>query len=176
MSAQPRTDTIRAASACAARLITHSVVPLPRRLAALLIALIATVSVTGTALGSVSDVINDYSRDGTIDVCHSTADYASARTKEVESQYGSFQDALDTALATPALVGTDAKPCPAITPPSNGSGIGGVALIAIPIGLVIVALVMVLGGRRRRNAQGEGPDTEVDGSVSTEDHGPDAPA
>ncbi len=150
-------------------------VPLPRRLAALLIALIATVSVTGTALGSVSDVINDYSRDGTIDVCHSTADYASARTKDVESQYGSFQDALDTALATPALVGTDAKPCPEI-PTSNGSGIGGVALIAIPIGLVIVALVMVWGGRRRRNAQGEGPDTEVDGSASTEDHGPDAPA
>jgi len=151
------------------------VVPLPRRLAALLIALIANVSFTGTALGSVSDVINDYSNSGTIDDCHSDADYAAARTKDVESQYGSFQDALDTALATPALVGTDAKPCPAVTT-SGGSGIGGVALIAIPVGLCIVALVMVLGGRRRRNAHGDGSDADGDGSAPSENPGPDSPA
>lgn len=176
MSASPRTATIRAAPACAARLITHSVVPLPRRLAALLIALIATVSFTGTALGSVSDVINDFSDNGIIDVCHSQADYAAARKADVQSQYGDYIGALDTALATPRLVGTDAKPCPAITATNGGSGIGGVALIAIPIGLVIVALAVVLGGRRRRNAHGDGSDAEGDGSAPTASRGPDSPA
>jgi hypothetical protein len=151
------------------------VVPLPRRLAALLIALIAAVSFTGTALGSVSDVINDYSDNGIIDVCHSTADYAAARKADVQSTYGDIQGALDTALATPALVGTDAKPCPAITK-NGGTGIGGIALIAIPIGLVIVALVMVLGGRRRRNGQGDGSDATGDDPASTETLGPDSPA
>ena len=151
-------------------------VPLPRRLAALLIALIATVSFTGTALGSVSDVINDYSDNGTIDVCHTKADYAAARKADVQSTYGDFQGALDTALAIPRLVGTDAKPCPVITKTSGGSGIGGVALIAIPIGLVIVALALVLGGRRRRNARGDGSDAEGDGSAPTASPGPDSPA
>jgi hypothetical protein len=151
------------------------VVPLPRRLAALLIALIAAVSFTGTALGSVSDVINDYSDNGIIDVCHSTADYAAARKADVSSTYGDIQGAIDTALATPALVGTDAKPCPATTTP-GGLGIGGVALIAIPIVLVIVALGMVLAGRRRRNSHGDGPDAEGGDSAPTENLGPDSPA
>lgn len=176
MSASPRTDTIRAAPACAARLITHSVVPLPRRLAALLIALIATVSLTGTALGSVSDVINDFSDNGIIDACHSKADYAAARKADVQSTYGDYPGALDTALATPRLVGTDATPCPAITKTSGGSSIGGVALIAIAIGLVIAALALVLGGRRRHNAHGDGSDGEGDGSAPTASPGPDSPA
>ncbi len=139
-------------------------VPLPRRLAALLIALIATVSFTGTALGSPRDVINDFLDTGTIDACHSTADYAAARREPVQSQYGDFQGALDAALATPALVGTAATPCPVVPTPGDGSGVGGIALIVIPIGLCLVALVMVVGGRRRRAAAGDGPDTANDGS------------
>lgn len=143
-------------------------VPLPRRLAALLIALIAAVSFTGTALGSVSDVINDYRDSGVIDACHSKADYDVAKTKTVESSYGDYQGALDDALANPALVGTDARPCPAVETKSGGSGLGGVALISIPIVLVIVALAIVLGGRRRRAADG------VDSDAEGNDPGPPA--
>lgn len=133
-------------------------VPLPRRLAALLIALIAIVSIPGTALGSPRDVINDFSDNGAIDVCHSKADYDGARTLQVDAQYGDPQGAIDTAVANPALVGTDAKPCPDVASENDGAGIGGIALVAIPIGLCIVALALVLGGRRRRAAKGDGPD------------------
>ncbi len=133
-------------------------VPLPRRLAALLIALIATVSITGTALGSPRDVINDFLDNGVIDVCHSKADYDAARTLPVDAQYGDLQGAIDIALAKPALVGTDAKPCPNVERESDGAGIGGIALIAIPIGLSVVALAIVVGGRRRRPSGGDGPE------------------
>lgn len=141
-------------------------VPLPRRLAALLITLIATVSITGTALGSPRDVINDFLEDGVITVCHSKADYDAAKKEEVQSVYGDYQGALDEALKNPTLVGTDAQPCPAASEPGDGAGIGNVALIAVPVGLCIVALAMVFGGRRRRAAEGD--DTDVDG--------PDPPA
>ena len=132
-------------------------VPLPRRFAALLVALIATVSICGTALGSPRDVINDFSDNAAIDVCHSKADYDVARTLHVDAQYGDPQGAIDAAVATPALVGTAATPCPEV-PDGEGAGIGGIALIAIPIGLCIVALALVFGGRRRRAAGGDAPD------------------
>ena len=152
------TGTIPAAPAHAARLIPHPVVPLPRRFAALLVALIATVSICGTALGSPRDVINDFSDNGVIDVCHSKADYDAARTLPVDAQYGDPQGAIDTAVATPALVGIAATPCPEVPSEGNGVGIGGIALIAIPIGLCILALALVFGGRRRRAAEGDAPD------------------
>lgn len=134
-------------------------VPLPRRLAALLIALIATVSICGTALGSPRDVINDFSDNGVIDICHSKADYDAARTVPVDASYGDLQGAIDTALANPALVGTAATPCPEIPSADEGSGIGGIALVAIPVGLGVVALALVVGGRRRRTAGGDdGPE------------------
>jgi hypothetical protein len=128
------------------------VVPLPRRLAAVLIALIATVSFAGTALGSPRDVINDFLEEGVIDRCHSEADYDGARREKVDTgQYSDLPGAIDAARANPALVGTDAKPCPT-APDEGGSGIGGIALVAVPIGLCIVALAMVFGGRRRRKS------------------------
>ena len=132
-------------------------VPLPRRFAALLVALIATVSICGTALGSPRDVINDFSDNAVIDVCHSKADYDVARTLPVDAQYGDPQGAIDAAVATPALVGTAATPCPEV-PDGEGAGIGGIALIAIPIGLSILALALVFGGRRRRAAEGDAAD------------------
>lgn len=135
-------------------------VPLPRRLAALLIALIATVSITGTALGSPRDVINDFLDSGTIDVCHVKGDYDRARKEDVQSTYGDFQGALDDALANPTLVGTDASPCPVTPPESDDDGIGGAALVAIPIGLGIVALALVLGARRRHADDGDDADNE----------------
>lgn len=134
-------------------------VPLPRRLAALLIALFATVSICGTALGSPRDVINDFSDNGVIDLCHSKADYDAARTLPVDAAYGDPQGAIDTALANPTLVGTAAKPCPEVASTDEGSGIGGIALIAIPVGLSVVALALIVGGRRRRAAGGDdGPE------------------
>ena len=137
---------------------------MPRRLAALLIALIATVSITGTALGSPRDVINDFLDNGSIDACHPKADYDGARTEAVDSQYGDFQGALDQALAKTELVGTDTAPCPAVAPSdTEDSGGTSVALIAIPIALAFVALAMVLGGKRRR--AGEGSDTEDEDGV-----------
>jgi hypothetical protein len=136
---------------------------MPRRLAALLIALIATVSITGTALGSPRDVINDFLDNGSIDVCHPKADYDGARTESVDSQYGDFQGALDQALANTDLVGTDAAPCPAAAAPGeNDSGGVSVALIAIPIALAFVALAMVLGGKRRRAGESSDDKDGVD--------------
>lgn len=132
-------------------------VPLPRRLAALLIALIATVSITGTALGSPKDVINDFSDNGAIDSCHSKADYEGARKEGINSIYGDPQGAIDAALANPALVGTDAAPCPEVAV-DEGGGIGGVALVAIPVGLAVVALALVFGGRKRREPDGDDPE------------------
>ena len=133
---------------------------MPRRLAALLIALIATVSITGTALGSPRDVINDFLDNGSIDVCHPKADYDGARTESVDSQYGDFQGALDQALATKELVGTDAAPCPtAAALPDTDSG-SSVALIAIPVALAFIALAMVLGGKRRRAGQDSDSDDQ----------------
>lgn len=137
-------------------------VPLPRRrLAAFLIALIATVSIAGTALGSPRDVINDFDDNGVIDFCHDKADYDAARKENFSSVYGDPQGAIDTALANPALVGTPEKPCPPVDE-DEGGGIGSAALVAIPVGLCVVALALVFGGRRRRD--------------SGEDDGPASPA
>ena len=143
-------------------------VTLPRRLAALLIALIATVSITGTALGSPRDVINDFLADGAINVCHSKADYDGARTEDVQSTYGDFQGALDDASANPTLVGTEATPCPATPTENDDDGIGGAALVAIPIGLGIVALALVLGARRRHAGDGD-DDTDNENAAADSD-------
>jgi hypothetical protein len=131
-------------------LIGHLVVALPRRLVALLIALIATASLAGTAFGSPKDVINDFSDDGAIGVCHPRADYDAARREGVVSAYGDLGDAIDVALENPDLVGTADKPCPATAAPADeGSGVGTALLIAIPVGLCAIALAMLYRGRRR---------------------------
>lgn len=136
-------------------LIGHLVVALPRRLAALLIALIATVSLAGTAYGSPKDVINDFSDDGVIGVCHSRADYDGARREGVVSAYGSLGDAIDVALENPDLVGTADRPCPATAASDEGSGVGSALLVGIPVGLCAIALVMLFRGRRRAGVDGD---------------------
>ena len=162
MRGEPDIDTIRAAPAFAVCLIGYLVVALPRRLAALLIALIATMSLVGTALGSPKDVINDFTDNGTFDVCHSRADYDAARREGVLSAYGDFGEAIDIALENPALVGTAAEPCATVAAAGSGSGIGGALLVVIPVGLCAVALGMLYRARRR-GAPGEGdePDEPV---------------
>jgi hypothetical protein len=136
-------------------LIGHLVVALPRRLVALLIALIATVSLAGTAFGSPKDVINDFSDDGVIGVCHTRADYDAARREGVISAYGSLGEAIDVALENPDLVGTAEKPCPAVAEADSGSGVGTALLVAIPVGLCAVALAMLYRGRRRSGVDGD---------------------
>jgi len=152
---EPDIDTIRAAPAFAVCLIGYLVVALPRRLAALLIALIATVSMAGTASGSPKDVINDFSLDGVIDACHARADYDVARREGVISQYGDFGEVIDIALENPALVGTAAKPCPDAAPADSESGIAGALLVGIPVGLCAIALAVLYRVRRRSGGEGE---------------------
>ena len=142
--------TIGAAPAFAVGLVGYLVVALPRRLAALLIALIATVSMAGTAYGSPKDVINDFSDNGVVDVCHSQGDYDAARREGVISAYGDIGEAIDIALDDPNLVGTAAKPCSAIAAPGGGSGVKGALLVGIPVGLCAIGLAMLYRGRRRR--------------------------
>jgi hypothetical protein len=137
-------------------LIGHLVVALPRRLAALLIALIATVSLAGTAYGSPKDVINDFLDDGAIGVCHTRADYDAARREGVVSAYGDLGDAIDTALENPDLVGTAEKSCAATAAASDGgSGVGTALLIGIPVGLCAIAVAMLYRGRRRAGVDGD---------------------
>jgi hypothetical protein len=152
---EPDIGTIRAAPAFAVGLIGHLVVALPRRLAALLIALIATVSLAGTAYGSPKDVINDFSDDGVIGVCHTRADYDAARREGVVSAYGSLGEAIDVALENPALVGSAETPCPEASDADGGSGVGTALLVAIPVGLGAVALGMLYRGRRRAGVDGD---------------------
>ncbi len=130
-------------------------VALPRRLAALLIALIATVSLAGTAYGSPKDVINDFLDDGAIGVCHTRADYDAARREGVVSAYGDLGDAIDTALENPDLVGTAEKPCAAAVVSDGGSGVGTALLVGIPVGLCAIALAMLYRGRRRAGVDGD---------------------
>ena len=148
-------DTIRPASATAVSPLGQLVVALLRRLAALLIALIACLSLAGTAFASARDVINDYQDDGVIAECHPRADYDAARREKVDAQYGDFPGAIDAALATPALVGTAAKPCKG-TSDGGGSGAGGAALIAIPVALVLLGGAIVFARRRRSQPPGPG--------------------
>jgi hypothetical protein len=149
---EPDIGTIGAAPAFAVGLIGYLVVALPRRLAALLIALIATVSMAGTAFGSPKDVINDFSDNGVVDACHSSEDYGAARREGVVSAYGDIGEAIDIALDDPALVGTAAKPCPVAAAADGGSGIAGALLVGIPVGLCAIALAMLYRARRRRVA------------------------
>jgi len=136
-------------------LIGHLVVALPRRLAALLIALIATVSLAGTAYGSPKDVINDFLDDGIIGVCHTRADYNAARREGVISAYGDLGAAIDTARERPDLVGTAEKPCPAAAASDGGPGVGTALLVGIPVGLCAIALAMLYRGRRRAAVDGD---------------------
>lgn len=144
--------TIRPASAAAVRLIGQLVVALPRRFAALLIVLIAALSLAGTAAGSAQDVINDFEADGVITACHARADYEAARRAEVDDQYGDIQGAIDDAIAK-GLVGTASAPCRSAPAEGSGSGSGTRAtLIAVPLAAVLLGGAVVLARRRRRRA------------------------
>lgn len=134
-------------------------VALARRLVVVLIALFVSLSVAATALASAEDVINDFQDNGRIDACHARADYEAARREPVDTLYGDPQGAIDLALATPALVGTSEAPCPEVTE-DEGSGVGGAALIALPIAVVLVGGAIVIA-RRRRGAGDGGPGADA---------------
>lgn len=149
--------TIRAAAVLTVSPNGHLVVALTRRFAVLLIALFASLSIAGTALASAQDVINDFLDNGTIDTCHSQADYDAARGEKVESLYGDFPGAIDAALDNPALVGTADAPCPATAGTAQDSGIGTTALILIPMAAILLGAAVVLA-RRRRSGTPDGSD------------------
>lgn len=123
-------------------------VALRRRIAVLVIALVASLSLAGIALASGQDVINDYIDGGTISSCHPREDYDAARKLPVDPTYGDPQGAIDDALANPALVGTAERPCPA-TGGGDDPGGSGLALILIPIAAVVLGGAILLARRRR---------------------------
>lgn len=139
-------------------------VTLPRRLAALVIALIAT-SLAGTALGSPRDVINDFKNNQVIDGCYTRADYEAARNEPVDISYGDLQGAIDVALADPAHVGTAERPCPEAPDTESGSNAGTVAIVVVGAGLGLLAIGSVIASRRRRSGVGPDPDDPADGGA-----------
>ncbi len=133
-------------------------VTLPRRLAALIVALVATASLAPMALGSARDVINDFTDNGVIDSCHPRADYGAARDEPIDPSYGDLPGAIDVALANPALVGTAETPCPEVAESESGSNTGGIVLAVAGVGLGLLAGGTILATRRRRmDGDGDGP-------------------
>ena len=132
-------------------------VALRRRIAVLVIALVASLSLAGIAFASGQDVINDYIDGGTISSCHPREDYDAARKLPVDPTYGDPQGAIDDALANPALVGTPERPCPAASTPGDSGG-SGVALILIPVAALVLGGAILLA-RRRRDAPEDDTDT-----------------
>jgi len=116
------------------------------------IALLGCVIAPASAIAAPQDVLDDYNANNAIIAeCHSAEDYAAARNLPNDGEvYGDLQGAIDEALTKPELVGTPEKPCPE-TDEESGSGVGTVALIAIPVAAALL-VGAVLVARRRRDA------------------------
>jgi len=135
----------------------HLVAALLRRVAPIL-ALVAVLAVSASALGSGRDIIADFQDNGRIDGCYTLAEFQQALrlANGDQQQYGALIDVLRAAEVTNVRRPGQRCPQAAQTAPADagaGSSSSGSTLAWVGVGLAAAALAVGVGAlvRRRRS-------------------------
>ena len=133
----------------------HLVAALLRRVAPIL-ALVAVLAVSASALGSGRDIIADFQDNGRIDACYTMAEFRQALrlANGDQQQYGALIDVLRAAEVT--NLRRAGQRCPQAAeeaPVDSGSSSSGSTLAWVGVGLAAAALAVGVGAlvRRRRS-------------------------
>jgi hypothetical protein len=149
---------------------------LRRRVAPLLVLVVALALLPATALGNGRAVLADYRDNGRIDHCYTQAEYQQALrlVRPDQAQYGALVDVILNAQVT--NLKTPGQPCrpQGVAATTTDDGGGGGSSTFLWVGVVLAVGVVAIGAgalvRRRRGGGdgGDGPEHPAEGDGGTD--------